>query len=325
MGRKNLLEHLLTPSEEKVGGLPQPPIVRKPVARGVGVVGAMSESFEAMAADLRDAKEKLQTGDLVVEIPTELIDPSFITDRIGDGGDMDEFVASIRDHGQRTPILLRPHPETEGRYQIAFGHRRYRALKILGRPVRAMVKALTDDELVVAQGQENQSRLDLSYIERAIFASRLESRKFQRDVICSALNVDKTEISRMISVATGLPDELIEAIGPAQKTGRRKWMDLAKAVEKLDWQSERDRILTTCREASAADSDARFDLALQSLSRALPAPGADKQAVAVPGFKVEKKPGLIRIRFDETNLPKDVVEDLLSRVRDVCSNFGVKS
>lgn len=325
MGRKNLLEHLLTPSEEKPGGPTQPPIARKPVARGVGVVGAMSESFEAMAADLREAKEKLEAGDLVVEIPTDLIDPSFITDRLGDGGDMEEFVASIRDHGQRTPVLLRPHPESEGRYQIAFGHRRYRALKILGRPVKAMVKPLTDDELVVAQGQENQSRLDLSYIERAIFAARLEARKFQRDVICSALNVDKTEVSRMISVATGLPDELIEAIGPAQKTGRRKWMDLAKAVEQLDWQSEKDRILTACRQGSAADSDERFDLVLRSLSRPPPAPGADKQSVTAPGFKVERKPGLIRIRFDETNLPKDVVEDLLSRVRDVCSSFGVKS
>jgi ParB/RepB/Spo0J family partition protein len=50
---------------------------------------------------------------------------------------MDALVASIRDQGQRTPILLRPHPDDLGRYQIAFGHRRYRALQTLGRPVKA--------------------------------------------------------------------------------------------------------------------------------------------------------------------------------------------
>jgi ParB family chromosome partitioning protein len=325
MGRKNLLEHLLTASDEKGAdsARAQTATIRKPVARGVGVVGAMSESFEAMAADLRDAKEKIETGDLVVEIATDLIDPSFITDRIGDGSGMDEFVASIRDHGQRTPILLRPHPELEGRYQIAFGHRRYRALKILGRPVKAMVKPLTDNELVVAQGQENQSRLDLSYIERAIFAARLEAKKFQRDVICSALNVDKTEVSRMISVATALPDELIEAIGPAQKTGRRKWMDLAKTVEQLNWQSEKTRILATCRENGVTDSDERFDLVLRSVSRRI-MPASENNSVPVPSFKIEKKPGVIRIRFDETSLPKDMVEDFLSRVRDMCSSFGVR-
>jgi ParB family transcriptional regulator, chromosome partitioning protein len=324
MGRKHLLDHLLTPPEAQPIEPTEPAVTRKPMPRGVGVVGAMSESFEAMAADLRQAKEKIATGDLVVEIPTDLIDPSFITDRIGDGGDMEEFVVSIRDHGQRTPILLRPHPETAGRYQIAFGHRRYRALKILGRPIKALVKPLTDDELVVAQGQENQSRLDLSYIERAMFAARLESKKFQRDVICSALNIDKTEVSRMISVATGLPDELIEAIGPAQKTGRRKWMELAKTVEALDWQSGKERVLTICRE-DGADSDERFDLVLRSLSRHQPNPEADKRSRTAPSFKVDKKPGVIRIRFDETNLPNDVVEECLSRVRDVCSSFGVKS
>ncbi len=320
MGRKNLLEHLMTLPDEQPS-VPAP--TRKPISRGVGVVGAMSESFEAMAADLRMAKERIETGNFVVEIATDLIDPSFITDRLGDGDDMTEFVASIRDHGQRTPILLRPHPDIEGRYQIAFGHRRYRALEILGRPVRALVKALTDDELVVAQGQENQSRLDLSYIERAMFAARLESRKFQRDVICSALNIDKTEVSRMISIVTSLPDKLIEAIGPAQKTGRRRWMDLARAVETLGQPAETGRVLKLCREGGIRDSDARFNLALRELSR-VPATVAAKTPPRMgPRFTLDEKPGLIRIHFDEANVPADIVEEFLSHIRAVCSRFEV--
>ncbi len=288
------------------------------------MVGAMSESVETMAADLRDAKEKLEAGDVIVEIDTDLIDPSFITDRIGDDNEMDAFIASIRDQGQRTPILLRPHPESAGRYQIAFGHRRYRAVKKLGRPVRAMVKQLTDEELVVAQGQENQDRLDLSYIERALFAARLEARRFQRDVICLALSVDKTEVSRMISIATALPGELIEAIGPAQKTGRRKWMDLAKALEQISWPPEKEKLLKVCKSGGAADSDQRFDLALTALTRRQPSAKTDDQAAGRPSFTVDKKPGVIRIRFDETSLPKDKVEDLMSRVRRVCTSFGVE-
>jgi len=322
MGRKNLLEHLISPPETPPSA---PQAIRRPMPRGVGLVGAMSESVETMAADLRDAKEKLEAGDVIVEIDTDLIDPSFITDRIGEDDEMDAFVATIRDQGQRTPILLRPHPESRGRYQIAFGHRRYRALKRLGRPVRAMVKHLTDEELVVAQGQENQDRLDLSYIERALFAARLEARRFQRDVICLALSIDKTEVSRMISIATALPGELVEAIGPAQKTGRRKWMDLAKAVEEARWPNEKERLLEVCKSGGAADSDQRFDLVLKALSRSQsPAKAAD-QGERRPSFTVDKKPGVIRIRFDETSLPKDMVEDLMSRVRNVCTNFGAKS
>ena len=322
MGRKHLLEHLISPPESSASA---PQTIRKPMPRGVGLVGAMSESVETMVADLRDAKEKLETGDVIVEIDTDLIDPSFITDRIGEDDEMDAFVATIRDQGQRTPILLRPHPESRGRYQIAFGHRRYRALKRLGRPVRAMVKHLTDEELVVAQGQENQDRLDLSYIERALFAARLEARQFQRDVICLALSIDKTEVSRMISIATALPAELVEAIGPAQKTGRRKWMILAKTVKEIRWPTEMERLLQVCKSGGAADSDQRFDLVLKALSRCKSPAQADDQGGGRHSFTVDKKPGVIRIRFDETSLPKDMVEDLMSRVRHVCTSFGAKT
>jgi len=323
MARKHLLDHLLTPAApaENQPVLPQ----RKLATRGVGVVGAMSESFEAMATNLREAQEKLATGDVIVEVPTELIDPSFITDRIGDDDDMEAFVASIREHGQRTPILLRPHPDLEGRYQIAFGHRRYRALKSLGLPVKAQIKKLTDEQLVVAQGQENHERLDLSYIERSVFAARLEAKNFSRETICSALGIDKTELSRMITVGTTIPTELIEAIGPAQATGRRKWLELVKTLEKLEWVKERDRVLSLSRE-SGAGSDDRFNLVLRHLLAASNSKAEDlSEHTPTWSFKIEKKPGLIRIVFDEANLPKDAVEDCVARIRDVCNSIGVKT
>ena len=47
-------------------------------------------------------------------------------------------------------------------------------------PVRAVVRTLSDAELVIAQGKENNERRDLSFIERALFAAHLEHRKFER-------------------------------------------------------------------------------------------------------------------------------------------------
>ena len=37
-----------------------------------------------------------------------------------------------------------------------------------------LFESLTDEQLVVAQGQENSARTDLSFIEKALFAARLE-------------------------------------------------------------------------------------------------------------------------------------------------------
>ena len=65
-----------------------------------------------------------------------------------------------------------------------------------------MVRQLSDRELVVAQGQENSARADLSFIERARFALHLEVAGYDRETIISALSVDKTTVSRLISVAS---------------------------------------------------------------------------------------------------------------------------
>ncbi|MFC7555837.1 ParB/RepB/Spo0J family partition protein [Pseudoroseomonas wenyumeiae] len=60
---------------------------------------------------------------------------------------------------------MRPHPTEPGRFQVAFGHRRLRAARDLAKPVRAVVRPLSDRELVLAQGQENSARANLSFIE----------------------------------------------------------------------------------------------------------------------------------------------------------------
>jgi ParB family transcriptional regulator, chromosome partitioning protein len=44
------------------------------------------------------------------------------------------------------------------------------ALRDLGQPVRALVRDFDDAALVMAQGQENGARRDLSFIEKANFA-----------------------------------------------------------------------------------------------------------------------------------------------------------
>ena len=134
---------------------------------------------------------------------------------------------AIREHGQINPILVRPHPEASGRYQVAFGHRRLRVLASLGRPVKAVVRDLTDEQLVIAQGQENHERKDLSYIEKARFAHRLGQR-FSRATIMAALSIYKSDLSNMLSVVGKIPADVVDAIGPAPSIGRRGWIELAE-------------------------------------------------------------------------------------------------
>ena len=223
----------------------------------------LTRSIGDLAAKADAAKEleaRLTSGQVIVELDTAVIDPSFVADRMAQD---DEAYAALRAaiaaDGQHSPILVRPHPKEAGRYQVAFGHRRLRAAQQLGRPVRAVVRRLSDQELVLAQGQENSARADLSFIERARFAQRLEDMGYGRDVIMSALAVDKTIVSRLISVTKRIPPALIDAIGPARGAGRDRWMDLAVRFEE-GAEAEGYASLLQSKKFQDADSDARFGI-----------------------------------------------------------------
>jgi plasmid partitioning protein RepB len=82
---------------------------------------------------------------VIRELDPNLVEPSFIADRMeATDESYRTLVASIAAQGQLIPILVRPHPEGSGGYQVAFGHRRLRAAAELGRPIRCMVKPLSD-------------------------------------------------------------------------------------------------------------------------------------------------------------------------------------
>ncbi|NTF91606.1 plasmid partitioning protein RepB [Agrobacterium rhizogenes] len=217
MARKHLLSDLAPQklpagNSENAAGFDSP----TPQYAPRGAIGAVSRSIELLRSQS------------LTELDPDLIDAPSVVDRLDeDGEQFEEFARNIRENGQQVPILVRPHPSIEGRYQIAYGRRRLRAVKAAGLQIKAAIRNLTDDELVLAQGQENSARQDLSFIERALYAAELEANGFQRTVIMAALSVDKSNLSRLIQAATQMPADVIRAIGAAPKTGRDRWYELA--------------------------------------------------------------------------------------------------
>lgn len=178
--------------------------------------------------------DKLVEGETIVELDPDLIEVSFVQDRLEvDDHEFSDLLEAIRERGQDSPVLVRPHPSKMGRYMIVFGHRRVRAAKLLDRKVRAVIKEMKDQEHVVAQGQENSARANLSFIEKALFAARLSRLHYDEDnsIILAALAIDRTTLSKMLSV-TSLPAEILETIGPAKGVGRDRWYELKLLLER---------------------------------------------------------------------------------------------
>lgn len=276
--------------------------------RRTGPVGAFSQSLGSISEKAQraaDLEKQLAHGQTIVELDPSLIDSSFVPDRLEvDPQDLNTLVGQIREHGQQVPILVRPHPEADGRYQVAYGHRRLAAIRKTGGTIKAVIRPLTDEQLVVSQGQENNARTDLSYIERTFFALRLERRGFSRDIIMSSLGVDKAALSRMIALAGRLPDELIEAIGPAPGFGRTRWADMADLLESASKKAKALKLIHADA-FKAMPSDGRFEHIFEQLRAAKPTPRSGEwRAAGAKAVKVTETEGHLTLNFNKAALPR---------------------
>ena len=183
--------------------------------------------------EMAENSKRMLAGEVVLALDPALIDSSFVSDRLSDDDGEEDYrllLEAIKSNGQATPILARPHPTAHGRYMVVFGHRRLRVAKELGIPVHAVVKNVGDIAHIIAQGQENTARADLSFIEKALFAKKLLDMEQSKETIKAALTIDDTLLSRMLAVAQIVPVDVIEAVGSVKSVGRDRWEELKKLV-----------------------------------------------------------------------------------------------
>jgi ParB family transcriptional regulator, chromosome partitioning protein len=213
------------------GDAPSPAPAMPPPRASSGALKAMGLELDGLrqaASETERLKAQLAAASAIIEIDTALIDAAFVRDRMETDAEADQMLeASLATNGQQVPVLVRPHPAQAGRYEAVYGHRRVAALRRLGKPVRAIIRSMSDDELVIAQGQENNQRRDLSFIERARYTATLIGRGFPRSTVIAALDAHKSDLTRYVAVTDALPLAVIDAIGPAPTTGRERWMALA--------------------------------------------------------------------------------------------------
>lgn len=268
MKRRDLVQSLLSaePQTPLAAATASKPRVPSGAVRAMGLELARLGDEAQQATRLR---EQIAAGDAVIDLDPALLERSFVSDRLARNDDADyrKLVDSMRESGQQVPILARPHPQAPGQYQIAFGHRRRDAAAELGIAVRAIVRPLSDQELVVAQGKENAERRDLSFVERAMFAAAMERRGFSRAVINASLGVLTSETTRLLAVAASVPGELVAAIGPAPKIGRPRWMELVQLLARQGALDEA-RDIAARPSFAGVSSDRRFEMIYAALKDA---------------------------------------------------------
>ena len=89
--------------------------------------------------------------------------------------DMDQLVASIKERGIITPVMLRK--KEDGRYEMISGHRRKRASELAGlETIKAEIRDLTRDEAIMLMVDSNLQRTTILPSEKAFaYKMRLDA------------------------------------------------------------------------------------------------------------------------------------------------------
>ena len=172
--------------------------------RGLGRgLSALLDEVEAPAAE-GGARSAGTT-----EIPVDVIkaNPDQPRRHFGEA-ELEELAQSIREKGVLQPILVRP-AMYAGEYQIVAGERRWRAAQRAGvRTIPALVRSLSDVEVLEIAIIENVQRADLTAIEEAEGYRTLVERFGRTQAqIADALGKSRVHVTNAMRLLQ-LPDEV---------------------------------------------------------------------------------------------------------------------
>lgn len=111
-----------------------------------------------------------------------------------------ELQASIRENGLLQPLVVRPSPTTDGRYELVAGERRFRSIQALGwDEVPVLVRDVDDEALLVLALVENLQREQLNPLEEAEgYQSLIERFDMTQEEVARAVGKDRSTVANCL-------------------------------------------------------------------------------------------------------------------------------
>ncbi|MBR3908722.1 MAG: ParB/RepB/Spo0J family partition protein [Clostridia bacterium] len=124
---------------------------------------------------------------------------------------LSELAESIAEHGLIQPIVVKP--ETNGRYSIIAGERRWRACRIAGLyEVPVVIKDAGPQELMELALIENLQREDLNAVEEALgYRSLIDSFALTQEQVAKRVGKSRTAVTNALRLLN-LTDEELQAL-----------------------------------------------------------------------------------------------------------------
>jgi len=175
----------------------------------------MTEKRLGRGLDFLISEEAKFQGDEILELDIESIVPNRLQPRRDFPADeLRDLGASIQEHGILQPIVVRPF---ENGYEIIAGERRWRACKGLGRDtIPAVIRDVTEEELLELALIENLHRSDLNPIEKAAACKKLiDDFRLNQESAARKLGQSRSSIANLLRLLD-LPEEVKERLASGE-------------------------------------------------------------------------------------------------------------
>jgi ParB family transcriptional regulator, chromosome partitioning protein len=184
----------------------------------------LGRGLSALLADVAPAEERPLEPDTPrppgATIPIETLHPNPNQPRRSFAdAELDELAASIREKGVIQPLIVRPHPEKDGAYEIVAGERRWRAAQRAQlHELPVLVRALTDTEVLELAIIENIQRADLNPLDEALGYRQLMDRfGHTQEKLGEALGKSRSHIANLLRLLT-LPEPVLNLVREGRLT-----------------------------------------------------------------------------------------------------------
>ncbi len=143
-------------------------------------------------------------------LPLEMLHPSPRQPRRRfEDTEIEALAESIKENGILQPILVRPHPQHFGEYEIVAGERRWRAAQRARlHDVPVVVKALEDSKALEIAILENVQRQDLTALEESEgYHALLEEHSYTQSDLARCIGKSRSHIANALRLLN-LPDNI---------------------------------------------------------------------------------------------------------------------
>jgi len=234
---------------------------------------------------------------------------------------LDELASSIKKNGIVQPILLRPHPDYESRFQLVAGERRWRAAQLAKTyEVPAIIRDLTTAECYEIALVENIQRSDLSVIEEAQgYQKLLDTNRYTQEQLSGIIGKSRSHIANMLRLLL-LPEPVQTLLLEGKITmGQARPLIGHKHSEILA-----NTIMIKGLSARQAEALAKRDFISIQKMREKPAKSSDIRALEK---QAADKFGLdFKINWDEVKERGKVIIDCqsLDQMNDLLNSLGIR-